>query len=56
MSTWPPPAETLVRDLLVGLRERGLDVTNRSSQRWTAARRCAAPVLDVFDRPVLGRC
>ena len=32
---------TLVRGLLVGLRERGLDVTKPSSRSWTAPRRCA---------------
>jgi transposase-like protein len=31
---------TLVRGLLVGLRERGLDVTKRSWPSWTAPRRC----------------
>jgi hypothetical protein len=51
---------TLVTELIVGLRERGLDVTrpilavlDGSLDGSTALRRA---VLDVFDRPVIGRC
>lgn len=34
---------TLVTELIVGLRERGLDVTKPVLAVWTARRRCAAP-------------
>jgi putative transposase len=47
---------TLVTELLVGLRERGLDVTGpilRVLDGSTALRRA---VLDVFDHPVIARC
>jgi mutator family transposase len=47
---------TLVSELLVGLRERGLDVTGpilRVLDGSTALRRA---VLDVFDHPVIARC
>jgi transposase-like protein len=47
---------TLVRDLLVGLRERGLDVTRPILVVLDGSTVLRRAVLDVFDRPVLGRC
>jgi putative transposase len=47
---------TLVRDLLVGLRERGLDVTRPILVVLDGSKALRRAVLDVFDRPVLGRC
>jgi transposase-like protein len=47
---------TLVRDLLVGLRERGLDVTRPILVVLDGSTALRRAVLDVFDRPVLGRC
>ncbi len=44
---------TLVRDLLVGLRERCLDVTRPILDGCTALR---AAVVEVFDHPVIQRC
>ncbi len=42
--------------LLVGLRERGLDVTGRSWPSWTGPRPWRPAVREVFDHPVIGRC
>jgi len=47
---------TLVRSLLVGLRERGLDVTKPILAVLDGAKALAAAVKEVFDAPVIGRC
>ena len=47
---------TLVRDLLVGLGERGLDVTRPILVVLDGSKALRRAVLEVFDRPVLGRC
>jgi transposase-like protein len=47
---------TLVRGLLVGLRERGLDTTRPVLAVLDGARALAAAVREVFDQPVIGRC
>jgi putative transposase len=47
---------TLVRGLLVGLRERGLDVTKPILAVLDGAKALAAAIREVFDHPVLGRC
>jgi putative transposase len=47
---------TLVRGLLVGLRERGLDVTKPILAVLDGAKALRAAVLEVFDHPVLARC
>lgn len=47
---------TLVRGLLVGLRERGLDVTRPILAVLDGAKALAAAVKEVFDHPVIGRC
>jgi putative transposase len=47
---------TLVTDLLVDLRERGLDVTKPVLVVVDGAKALAAAVRAVFDRPVLARC
>src|SRR3990170_4483437 len=47
---------TLVRGLLVGLRERGLDVTNPILAVLDGAKALAAAVKEVFDQPVIARC
>jgi len=47
---------TLVRSLLVGLRERGLDVTKPILVVLDGAKALAAAVREVFDHPVIGRC
>lgn len=47
---------TLVRDLLVDLRERGLDVTKPILAVLDGSKALRRGVLDVFDKPVLGRC
>ncbi len=47
---------TLVRGLLVGLRERGLDVTRPILAVLDGAKALAAAVREVFDAPVIGRC
>jgi len=47
---------TLVRGLLVGLRERGLDVTKPILAVLDGAKALAAAVNEVFDHPVIGRC
>ena len=47
---------TLVTDLLVGLRERGLDVTRPILAVIDGSKALRRAVLDVFDRPVVQRC
>jgi putative transposase len=47
---------TLVRGLLVGLRERGLDVTKPILAVLDGAKALAGAVKEVFDQPVIGRC
>jgi transposase-like protein len=47
---------TLVTELIIGLRERGLDVTKPILVVLDGSKALRRAVLDVFDRPVLGRC
>ena len=47
---------TLVTELCVGLRERGLDVTGPILVVLDGSKALRRAVLDVFDRPVLARC
>ncbi len=47
---------TLVTDLLVGLRERGLDVTKPTLVVIDGAKALRRAVLDVFEHPVIARC
>ena len=47
---------TLVTDLIVGLRERGLDVTRPILAVLDGSKALRKAVLDVFDHPVLARC
>ena len=47
---------TLVTDLLVGLRERGLDVTRPVLVVIDGAKALAAAVRAVFDHPIIARC
>jgi transposase-like protein len=47
---------TLVTELIVGLRERGLDVTKPILVVLDGSKALRRAVRDVFDRPVLGRC
>jgi putative transposase len=47
---------TLVTDLLVGLRERGLDVTRPILACLDGSKALRRAVLDVFDKPVIQRC
>jgi putative transposase len=47
---------TLVRDLLVGLRERGLDVTRPILAVLDGAKALSKAVREVFDQPVIQRC
>jgi len=47
---------TLVRGLLVGLRDRGLDTTKPILAVLDGAKALAAAVKEVFDKPVIGRC
>jgi putative transposase len=47
---------TLVTELIVGLRERGLDVTRPILVVLDGAKALRRAVLDVFDRPVIARC
>jgi putative transposase len=47
---------TLVTELLVGLRERGLDVTRPILACLDGAKALRRAVLDVFDKPVIQRC
>jgi hypothetical protein len=47
---------TLVTDLIVGLRERGLDVTRPVLAVLDGSKALRRAVLDVFDHPVIQRC
>ena len=47
---------TLVRGLLVGLRDRGLDVTRPILAVLDGAKALSAAVKEVFDHPVIGCC
>ena len=47
---------TLVTELIVGLRERGLDVTRPILVVLDGSKALRRAVLDVFDRPVIARC
>jgi putative transposase len=47
---------TLVTDLIVGLRERGLDVTRPILAVLEGSKALRRAVVDVFDHPVLARC
>jgi putative transposase len=47
---------TPVRDLLVGLRERGLDTTRPILAVLDGAKALAKAVREVFDKPVIQRC
>jgi putative transposase len=47
---------TLVTELIVGLRERGLDVTRPILVVIDGSKALRRAVVDVFDRPVIGRC
>jgi transposase-like protein len=47
---------TLVRGLLVGLRDRGLDVTQPILAVLDGAKALSVAVKEVFDHPVIGRC
>jgi transposase-like protein len=47
---------TLARELLVGLRERGLDTTRPILCVIDGAKALRRAVLDVFDHPVIQRC
>jgi putative transposase len=47
---------TLVRELLVGLRERGLDVTRPILAVLDGSRALSRAVRDVFDQPIIQRC
>jgi putative transposase len=47
---------TLARDLLTGLRERGLEVTRPILVVIDGAKALRRAILDVLDHPVIGRC
>ncbi len=47
---------TLVTELIVGLRDRGLDVTRPVLAVLDGSSALRRAVLDVFDRPLIGRC
>ncbi len=47
---------TLATDLLVGLRERGLDVTRPILAVLDGAKALSRAVRDVFDKPIIQRC
>jgi transposase-like protein len=47
---------TLVTDLIVGLRERGLDVTRPILTVLDGSKALRRAVVDVFDHPVIARC
>jgi len=47
---------TLVTELIVGLRERGLDVTKPTLAVLDGSKALRRAVLEVFDQPVLARC
>lgn len=51
-----PENATLVTELLVDLRERGLDVTRPVLAVLEGSKALRRAVLDVFDHPVLSRC
>src|SRR5919106_7033687 len=52
----PPRTPTLVTDLIVGLRERGLDVTRPILVVLDGSKALRRAVRDVFDHPVIQRC
>lgn len=52
----PPKNATLARELLVGLRERGLDVSRPILVVLDGAKALRRAVLDVFDHPVIQHC
>ena len=47
---------TVVKELLTGLRERGLDTTRPILAILDGAKALAAGIKEVFDSPVIGRC
>ena len=47
---------TLVKGLLVGLRDRGLDTTKPILAVLDGAKALKAAVQEVFDHPVIARC
>ena len=47
---------TLVTSLIVGLRERGLDVTRPVLAVLDGSKALSRAVTDVFDHPVIARC
>ena len=47
---------TLARELLVGLRERGLDTTRPILCVIDGAKALRRAIIDVFDHPVIARC
>src|SRR5437763_4196991 len=47
---------TLVRDLLVGLRERGLDVSRPILAVLDGSKALSRAVREVFDKPIIQRC
>jgi transposase-like protein len=47
---------TLARELLVGLRDRGLEVTRPILCVVDGAKALRRAILDVFDHPVIARC
>jgi putative transposase len=47
---------TLARDLITGLRERGLDTSRPILVVIDGAKALRRAILDVFDHPVIGRC
>jgi hypothetical protein len=47
---------TLVRDLLVGLRERGLDVTRPVLAVIDGGKALRSAIVEVFDHPIIQRC
>jgi transposase-like protein len=47
---------TLVRELIVDLRERGLDVTRPILAVLDGSKALRRAVVDVFDHPVIQRC
>src|SRR5215207_10654319 len=51
-----PENATLVTELIVGRRERGLDVTRPILAVLDGSKALRRAVLDVFDHPVLARC
>lgn len=51
-----PKNATLVTELLVGLRDRGLDVTRPMFVGLDGSKALRKAVVDVLDRPVIQRC